>query len=444
MTTKEPRPRILVIAMGRWPVSARISLALGRAGFSIAAISPSGAPVRRVSSVDRQYLFRRRSWHAALIDAVEDWQPELLVCSDDRSVALLHEIHERLRESEAGYRKSLAALIETSLGDPASFEITGKKSKLVEFAASHGVRCPVTRKLSLADAAREIERIPYPTLLKADGSTGGSHVQLVRDAAEARRTICAAELPLAWPSVFRGWVARFIPLAALHPFLGRLRTICSQEIIAGPEANLAVACWQGELLAWTAVQVIESLYAFGPATLVNIVSEPQMIAAAEVLVRELKLSGLIGFDFIFDQRHRGFLIELNPRVTPTCYLRAEGAGDLCAALYGRLREIPPPPSHECANDAPIALFPQELQRLLIGEPRQSRQIDIPWEDPRLLVTLLKTVFVTGIRKRIGARRQDRHRAAFEEVQKTIEIGAAADIPSAQTRPPQRATKSTAG
>ena len=398
-------PKALVVATGRWPISGRISLSLKQAGFRIAAVSPKDAPTWRMESVSRNFTYQRRSGRASILNAIRAWDPEFLVCGDDHAVALLHEIHARAKYLEAEH--SLADLIEKSLGDSAFFALTDKKSKFIRFAASHGMLCPATREISLADAANEVERLEYPVLLKADGSTGGACVRLVQNADQALRTIYEFELPLSWPGVVRGWAARIIPFAVLKRLVGLRRAISSQAYVEGPAANIGVACWQGEMLAWTAVEVVETAYTFGNATLVNVVKESPMVAAAQAVVRDLKLSGLVGLDFVLDQRGRAFLIELNPRVTPTCYLRAEGGGDLAGELYRRLTGNAPRVPPEGVNTAPIALFPQELERLLSGQTRTCRQIDIPWDDPQLVVMLLKTVFITAIRKRIGARRRNR-------------------------------------
>jgi predicted ATP-grasp superfamily ATP-dependent carboligase len=74
-------------------------------------------------------------------------------------------------------------------------------------------------------------------------------------------------------------------------------------------------------------------------------------------VERLGLSGFVGFDFMI---HAGsgqaYLLEMNGRPTPICYLALDGPTDMISALaepFAVTRRVP-------NIDSPIvALFPQE-------------------------------------------------------------------------------------
>ena len=66
------------------------------------------------------------------------------------------------------------------------------------------------------------------------------------------------------------------------PCLRRAQSEVSiQPYIAGRQANIAVACWEGSVLAQVCVEVLSSNGETGPATVVRVISHPGMSQAAE-------------------------------------------------------------------------------------------------------------------------------------------------------------------
>src|SRR5580692_686254 len=58
-----------------------------------------------------------------------------------------------------------------------------------------------------------------------------------------------------------------------------------------------------------------------------------MDLAAQAIVERLGVTGFLGFDFILEEAtQKAFLIEINPRATPTCHLSLGAGHDLCAAF----------------------------------------------------------------------------------------------------------------
>ena len=410
-------PQVLVISTARWPIPARISLSLARAGFAVAAISPSGSLVRQTSAVQRQYSYRIAARRQSLIHAIADWRPDLLVCTDDRAVGDLHALHDQAVHGRCGDLSTcLAKLIETSLGDPSSFEIVTQKSSFVSFAQSKSVRCPQTVEISLDNIDEILGSIDYPVLVKTDGAWGGKYVRLAESASQARRTFCEFELPSNWPGIVRSQFAKVLPLSFFRLFL-YLRRTCLQEYIVGYAANRAVVCWNGEILGGISVKVLATTYAFGPAAVIEVIDHQDMFAVADVLVKELKLSGFIGFDFVLDRSDRAYLIEMNPRVTPTAYLGGPDGVNLSAALFARISntEWTAPPNK--LSTRPLSLFPQELQRSPHSDAFSTGYDDVPWEDPKLVFELLKSVYKAGPIKRLGAKRRNQQQVVIDRAKR---------------------------
>ena len=88
-----------------------------------------------------------------------------------------------------------------------------------------------------------------------------------------------------------------------------------------------------------------------------------MSAAAEKMVRRLKLSGLHGFDFMLEaSTGNARLIEINPRATQVGHLTLGPGRDLPAALYAALSGEDLHPAPKVTENDIIALFPQEWMR----------------------------------------------------------------------------------
>jgi hypothetical protein len=401
------QPRILIISSNRWPIPARIGLALAHAGFAVAAISPRRSFVAKTHAIERLYSYQIGSHSSSIIAAIENWSPDLLVCTDDPSVNALHRLYsDAVRSASTEQNAKLLALIEKSVGNPASFKFTSKKSNLLHLAQSLGVRCPSTTFVSNKDLESLLHSVAYPVLVKADGSWGGKFVRLVANARQARATICEFRLPSSWPTILRQFLSNFIGPSILNWQWRELPTIGLQQFVAGSPANRAVLCWKGRVLAGVSLRVHKTVYTFGPASLVEIINSPEMSEAAEKLVQRLELSGMIGFDFILDAAGRAWLIEMNPRVTPACYLGRCGADDLSSFLFSEMTGSQAPPNITALGKR-IALFPQELRRAPGGFFASAGTSDVPWEDPELVLALLYSTLRGGTLKKLGMNRQNR-------------------------------------
>jgi hypothetical protein len=115
-----------------------------------------------------------------------------------------------------------------------------------------------------------------------------------------------------------------------------------------------------------------------------------MSAAAEKIVRRLKLSGLHGFDFVLEaQSGNPYLIEMNPRATQVGHLTLGPGRDLASALYTALSGIETEAAPKVTDKDTIALFPQEWLRDPASAFLQSAYHDVPWEEPELLLLCIR-------------------------------------------------------
>lgn len=376
-------PRVLLAATLRWPLAARLAIAFRQQGCEVQAWCPEGHPLGKTRAVGRIHHGRALAPQSTLRAALGAAAPDLVVPCDDDAALHLHDLHARLRAD--GGTQALRALIERSLGTPASCETATARGALMALAAAAGVRVPDTVPLAgAADLEAWIERRGLPAVLKADRSWGGLGVAIVRTAAEARAAWRQAMHPSAGRALSHLLVRRD-PSHLLRRLRGDRPALTVQALVQGRPANRAVACWQGQVLAGISVVALQTRTATGPATVVQVIENDEMSAAATQLVRALKLSGFCGFDFILESASRAaWLIEVNPRATPICHL-SSGTGPLLpAALLARLQGAAPPAASPVTGNGTIALFPGEWERNPLSPHLRTAFHDVPWEEAELV------------------------------------------------------------
>ncbi len=393
-----PAPRAAVVTRQRWLGAARVALDLSEAGFEVVALSPRGNAIGAMPFVAAALRLPLRTKSAAVRLAA--LAPDIVVPCDDAAAMMLHAL-----AGEPTTDPTIKAMLARSLGG-GDMDGLYSRNGVLAAAAAAGVACPPQAAVNTPEAAATFAAaLGGRTVVKADGSWGGRGVVIADDPAAA--ATAAARLGRAPGTVRmlkRLLVDRDLPM--LGNWLRRHRPAVSvQGFIAGREANIAVACWQGETLASVAVVVSETSHATGPATVVTVIDHAGMTQAARRLCAELKLSGLVGLDFMLDDDGRAWLIELNPRVTPSCHLSPIAGPRLIAALRQRLAiedQAVTAPRPQPA-DAQIVLFPQGLIRRR-GEQAAPGMQDIPWHAPALVEQGLASAAAhrpRGSRRRAG-------------------------------------------
>jgi glutathione synthase/RimK-type ligase-like ATP-grasp enzyme len=391
--------KILVFATQNNPMAARISIALAHAGFHVATLTRSGHPAREVRRISRRFVYDPRSPSKSMVHTIDRWSPDLLVCTDDPAVRESQNLHKRMASSGDKVGRRISNLIELSLGPSASFSATSRKSDFLALAECEGLRCP---KTIVIPATRRFEpaaaELTYPVVAKADHSDGARCVRVINKVADLRSVVWELQTPGSWRG--RRLFGALLGSEAFSPLMLPLRrTISLQEYIVGRPGNRAVICWKGKVLAGISVEAVEVTYEHGPASVIRLIDHSEMTAACERMVKRLHLSGFVGFDFIVDSANRAWLLEMNPRVTPTCHLSLADGTNLAGALYTQMQRKLPRSRPAPINRDLIALFPNEITRSPSSSYLLSCQHDVPWEEPELVRIVLNQVRRTQIRGR---------------------------------------------
>ena len=370
---------LLVTTLG-WPSAAKLAMALGKGGFSVAVVARAAHLVRKVRAVDAHYLLGSFAPPVSIANAIADWAPDILVPCDDPAVDHLHALH---KHAVANRRSMVVDLIERSLGDPRYFAITARRSAFSEVAASAPCAMPETMSVRDEDDLRaKIARATFPQVLKSDFSWGGRGTWVTRSPDEALSKFSSLIRPLDWPRTVKRALVEKDPSAIVTRAKHTAPRVILQRYIEGQPANRAVVCWRGEVLAGLSVAALHVAYENGPATMVRIVEHDEMARIASRFVRELQISGYCGFDFVIERNSgRAFLIEMNPRATPVCHLSVGKNRDLISPLFAKLTAVSQRSDIPVVEGDTVALFPNEWWRDPSSAYLQSAYHDVPWEEP---------------------------------------------------------------
>ncbi len=312
--------------------------------------------------------------------------PTIIIPCDDLTVQHMHRLYEIEAESANEASKTICEVIRFSLGDPAGYRIPASRDKFIAMVHEEGIHTPETRTVaSQKEVERWLSEHGLPAVLKADGTSGGEGVRIAHTPAEATAAYRTLHAPVSGFIVAKRACLDRDRNAVLPWLWQHKRSVSIQSFISGPDANIAVAAWEGRMLANICVEVLETWRPKGPATLVRRIENNEMVQAAEKILRRLHFSGLCGFDFMIDKATgHACLIEMNPRATQTCSLPLGPGHDpvaaICSIIMGEQRISTP---LDMQGDK-IALFPLAWQGDTSRDTFQSAYHDIPWDEPELV------------------------------------------------------------
>lgn len=381
-------PAVLLTTTTRWPVAARMASRLAQAGCDVSVLCPGpGHPALKVRGVRRTLPYSGYRPLRSLAAAIDAAKPDIIVPCDDPGVQHLHALHAHASNQGTDGRH-LTALIEHSLGPPRSHRIVSARYDLLKVAEKEGLRVPPTSLVNtLEDLRSWFQEQAPPSVLKADGTSAGHGVKIVRTPREAEEAYRGLTRPPGVVEVVkqlilhrdRGWV--------LAHTIRRKPAVIVQSFIRGRPANCAVSCWAGSVLAGFSVEVVSTGRATDPAIVVRVVDNPAMLRAAERLAARLSLTGFFGLDFMIEEGSgEAFLIEMNPRCTPLCHLQLGPGRDMVEALRAKLAGQPCRATPSVTRNDLIAYFP--FARHAKSELLESCFEDVPQGEPDLVEEIL--------------------------------------------------------
>ena len=359
-------------------------MALANAGCTVDAVCPAGHPLRKTKAARHAHAYRGLAPMASIAQAIAVSQPDFIVSGDDLATQHLHRLY--AQEQSKGADSQVCALIERSLGNPRSFPIVSARASFMDVAVEQKVRVPATRVVRNLDELRDwIARTGFPVVLKANGTSGGEGVKIVRTLADAERCFAKLQAPPLLARAAKRAIVDHDKTLLLPSIMRRRPVVNAQVFIAGHEATSTFVCWKGTVLASLHFEVINKVSSTGFATVVRLIENSEMAFAVGALARRLDLSGFYGFDFMVEANTgHAYLIEVNPRSTQVGHLSMGSGRDLPAALYAALSGKSVQAHPKFTEKDTVALFPQEWIRDSESPFLRTAYHDVPWDEPALV------------------------------------------------------------
>ena len=381
-------PRVLLAETVRWPIAALLAIGFTKAGSEVSAVCPAGHPLRKTRAVRRTFSYSSLRPLESLRAAIAATDPQIIVPCDDRAVEHLHELHAQARSLGAAGSK-MTALIENSLGAPESYRMVYARHDFLKLARAEGLRVPDTEPVnSAADLKSWQMRQAFPWVLKTDGTFSGRGVKIAHTLGQAERYLLElSRYYNAGRAIKRMCVNR--DGFWLRPWWNGIKPAISvQSYIHGRPANCGVVCWKGKVLAGIGVEVVSTSEPTGPASVVRVVDNPDMMISAERIAGRLGLSGFFGLDFVIEAGSGlTYLIEINPRPTRVSCFQLGAGRDPVRALLSKLSGRPFQEPQAVTQKNMIAYFPDAWNPK--SEFLESCYHDTPEGEPDLVQELLK-------------------------------------------------------
>ena len=389
-------PKVLLATTCRWFSTARLAMAFQRVGCQVDLVSPPNHPAFSTRALQHHYRYHGVSAQQSFRNAIVNSDPDVMIPCDDVAMRHMHSLYSTTAQSTTNDAKAICKLLRVSMGNPLSYPITESRDKFMLLVRELGVRVPETKTVDSPEQVKQwLAQFGFPAVLKADGTSGGEGVKIVHTLPEALHAYKTLHAPLATlVAAKRTFVDRdsncIVPWLMQHP-----RQVSIQRFVAGPDATVAVACWQGEALASIDAEVLQTSKPKGPATIVRLCQDGDRLQAIQKIVRKLGFTGLCGFDFMIDAaKGDAYLIEMNARATQTCSLPLGPQGTLisafCSAFTGQPCFDQP---LQLASDT-IALFPMAWQGDTSSNLFQSSYHDLPVSEPDLVSLGMKQIQIT--------------------------------------------------
>jgi len=380
------KPTILLASTNNWLSPVRMAGTLADLGCKVQAVCPPQNALTVSSAVQRAHRYRSFRPTHSIRAAIDAAKPELVVPCDDLATAHLHAIYARESRNGVSNNSATAELLVRSLGSPAGYSIIDSRQRFLTIAREEGVLVPNSAPTpDLGSLDTWMREKGVPAVLKRDCTSGGEGVQIVETTHQARRAFHSLLSRRPTAAIFKRilmdrdytLLARFLRFE--HPQLS------VQQFVAGQDANIVVACWQGEVLAQIAATVLRTRGPKAPAAVIRLAENYDMSSAVKKIVRRLGLSGLAGFDFVIeDGTNKAFLIEINPRATQASHLQLGIGRDLGAALVASLSGRPVARRPAVTNRNTIVLWPHAPDDILPRELVEKAYFDTLRDDPEVV------------------------------------------------------------
>ncbi len=349
--------------------AARLPFALKQAGFEVGAVCPDGSYLSGTNYTDYKLPYNksadRTERYKILQRAFHEWPCDLVIPGDEIAVWFLRIA---CTKAEGVIEAPYLNLISQSLCNLEHRRTIEQNTVLGAIADGLGLDSPARLiSPSLEEAVAFAERHGFPVVLKRDYTYAGLGVSICRNLKELRVAYAAvAEKARVEQDGFS-----------------------LQRFIVGSPASVSFSALNGKLLAAFAFRAERTWKEPGVTSIVRNIDNKAMINAADKLVAYFGFTGFGGVDFMLDDSNRPWLLEINPRPTPTTHLGSLVGVDLCAELYAVMLGKESPTIVLGKRVDRVAMFPFAWMMGKHTISEFSGHHDVPWYDPPQLAMMIR-------------------------------------------------------
>src|SRR5947207_12581167 len=278
---KSAAPKIVLSDTMGFPGAAQLAIGLAKAGCEVSAVYPiSHHPFAKIRAIHKRFPYSGLGPLKSLIAAINTVEPAIIIPCDDMAVQHLHELHEYASRSRPS-PTNITRLIERSLGSPPGYRIVRSRYDLLKLAREEGLRVPETSLIYTLDKFKDYRvEETRPLVLKAAGTWGGNGVRIAYTPQQVRDFFSELSRPLGFLEALKRLLLNRDRFCLRRWCIGARPEIVAQKYISGRPANSAVFCWKGQVLAGISVAVVATRKTHGPASIVRVIDNPEMLSAA--------------------------------------------------------------------------------------------------------------------------------------------------------------------
>lgn len=378
--------RVLFISTEMWLSTARQAMALASLGCDVCLLAPPSHPALVTGKIAQFCRHDPIRPVRCIRQTVLQTRPAVLIPADERTVIHLQELWLNCEGKPDADSKLILGILRASVGSRDALFAARSRMRILQLAQEEHIAIPDTVCVHTErDLDPVIQKLGLPLVLKADMTSGGDGVHIVRDLGEAHRSWRKLHNP---PNL-----ARVVRRGILYKNWAHLRSWVKRETLSitaqrfvqgGAERTSMAVCHQGRVLASACLEVAKTWQQRGPSSVLRVLRDERMETAIERIAARLNLSGFCGFDFMVTAEGDPLLIEMNPRPTQTAHLALGPGRDLLAAFMRGILGKDAADRPSITDGDTVALFPQELIRDVQSEFVHSAHHDVPWESPALM------------------------------------------------------------
>lgn len=380
--------RILIIALNEnWTGISRLPFGLDRAGFKTFALCPNKSFLAKTKFLAGSILYPTFSYSRSkliylwMVIAFVLTRPDFVIPGDEDALLALQNLAANL--SGLPILGNISLLIRKSLTPKEHNNLLLSKSIFQEKSRDWGLRAPKNIIVDdLESAVIASEKIGFPLVIKFDAGYGGSGVFICQNIDEMKAQFNSIQKNPGPSLKDKLKKALFISI-----FINDNK-ISLQEYIEGMVGQAPFCSLNGKVFAMNSMYKLMTYPGkTGPTSVAQGMQNIDIENFVKTVCQKMNYSGFGSLEYIVESKtNLLYVIELNPRPTPTCHLGEDVVTyDLCKMFYNGLNGLPI--IRRDFKPYTVAIFPNEKRRDPQSEYLNSGYYDVPQDDPELFKAL---------------------------------------------------------